>query len=78
MASSLFGDSPKQSPQMSRFDSIIQAAKGNPQQMYNTLLQSDPRFAQFAHENSGLSPQDIAKKYGIDWGTVQKMLGKRR
>ena len=60
---------------MSRFDSIIQAAKGNPQQMYNTLLQSDPRFA---HENAGLPPQDIAKKYGVDWGMAQKMLVNRQ
>lgn len=32
----------------------------------------------FAHENAGLSPQDIVKKYGVDWGMVQKMLGNRQ
>ena len=33
----------------------------------------------FAHDgDAGLSPQDIAKKYGVDWGMAQTMLGNRQ
>lgn len=45
---------------------IASIKNGNPDAMYNQLMQTDPRFRRFIQENQGKSPEQIAKEHGID------------
>ena len=49
-------------------------ARGNPQAAYNQLLSSNPQFAQFMRQVQGMSPQQVAQMYGLDWQQVQDMM----
>lgn len=46
----------------------------NPQDVMRTMIQNDPRFSQFVQENKGLTPEQIAQKYGIDFEQVRQMM----
>lgn len=45
---------------------LLQMAKGNPQGVYDQLMQTNPQFAQFVHENHGKTPEQIAREHGIN------------
>lgn len=47
-------------------NSIKAMASGNPQAMFNQMLNSNPQFAKFVSDNKGLTPEQIAKNYGVD------------
>lgn len=38
----------------------------DPQQVFNSMLNSNPQFKKFVDENKGLSPQQLCQKYGVD------------
>lgn len=45
---------------------VMQLLQGNPQQMLNNMLSSNPQFQKFVNENKDLSPQQICQKFGVD------------
>lgn len=53
---------------------MLQAAKGNPQGLYDQMMRDNPQFASFVRDNQGRSPQEIAQRYGIDWGQVSRFM----
>lgn len=69
MASSLFPKNQQNPLQM--LNSIKALANGNPQAMFNQMLNTNPQFAKFVNENKGLSPEQIAKNYGVDLSLVK-------
>lgn len=69
MASSLFPNNQRNPLQM--LNSIKAMANGNPQAMFNQMLNNNPEFAKFVNENKGLSPEQIAKNYGVDLSQVE-------
>lgn len=61
----------------SNISGILQMMRtGNPQQIMQQMLSSNPKFAQFVEVNKGKSPEEIAKAYGLDFNQVRKMIGK--
>ena len=46
----------------------------NPQDVMQMMLKNDPRFSQFLNENKGLSPEQIAQKYGINFEKVKQIM----
>lgn len=69
MASSLFPKNQQNPLQM--LNSIKALANGNPQAMFNQMLNTNPQFAKFVNENKGLSPEQIAKNYGVDLSQIK-------
>ena len=69
MASSLFPKNQQNPLQM--LNDIKALANGNPQAMFNQMLNTNPQFAKFVNENKGLSPEQIAKNYGVDLSQVE-------
>ncbi len=69
MASSLFPKNQQNPLQM--LNNIKALANGNPQAMFNQMLNTNPQFAKFVNENKGLSPEQIAKNYGVDLSQVK-------
>lgn len=47
---------------------------GNPDAMFNQMMQSNPQFAQFVQENRGRTPEQIAQAYGIDVGMLRQIM----
>lgn len=45
---------------------LLSLAKGNPQELYDNMLKTNPQFAQFVEANKGKSPEEIAKANNID------------
>lgn len=65
----MMGNQPKNN--MSQIGSIMQMLKsGNPQQMFQNMIQSNPQFRQFVEANKGKTPQQVAKEYGIDLNAI--------
>lgn len=65
------------SPQMAQMTNIVNLKNmisGNPAQMAQTLLNSNPQFRQFYEQNKGKSPQEIASNYGIDYNSLLQIL----
>lgn len=48
---------------------------GNPQAMYQSLMQGNPQFAEFVRSNQGKTPEQIARENGIDYGIVKRFMG---
>lgn len=46
----------------------------NPQDVMRMMMQRDPRFSQFLQENKGLTPKQIAQKYGINFEQIKQMM----
>lgn len=45
---------------------LLNLAKGNPQELYDNMLKTNPQFAQFVKDNEGKTPEEIAKANNID------------
>lgn len=48
---------------------------GNPNVIYQQMMQNNPQFRQFVSDNQGKSPEQIAQAYGIDMNTIKQLLG---
>lgn len=59
---------------MNNMMSLISAVKGNPEGMFNSMMQNNPQFRKFIKDNEGKSIQDIAMQYGIDINTLNNLL----
>lgn len=47
---------------------------GNPDAIFNQMMQSNPQFANFVKTNQGKSPEQIARENGIDLGMLNQFL----
>lgn len=45
---------------------LINLAKGDPQVMYNKMMNENPQFSEFVNKNRDKKPEEIAQAYGID------------
>lgn len=43
---------------------------GNPEQIAQQMMQSNPQFRQFVEANKGKTPEQVAKEYGLDWNAI--------
>lgn len=51
----------------------VQVLRGSsPEQLMQSMMKSNPQFAQFVEQNRGKSPEQIAKENGIDLSAVMQ------
>ena len=74
MASSLFSPQ-RNSGLFSRLSQLKGIMSGNPQAMYQQMMQTNPQFAEFVMANQGKTPDQIASEYGIDMSQVRQFFG---
>lgn len=48
----------------------------NPQLIFNTLLNGNPKFAEFVSKNKGKSIEQIASDYGVDINAIKPFISK--
>ena len=54
---------------------LVQSLKnGNPQTIFNQMVQNNPQFAQFVEQNKNKSVEQIAKDYNVDLSEVKQLL----
>ena len=51
---------------------------GNPQAVFDNLMRSNPRFAEFVRQNQGKTPEQIAAENNIDMDQIRSLLGSQR
>ena len=56
-----------------RINELIQMIKGNPNAIFNRVMNS-PDFERFKAENYGKTPEQIASEHGIDFQLIQNAL----
>lgn len=78
MANSLFRQATSHQTPSGMPMALLQAARGNPVGVFNQLVQSNPRFAEFVADNRGKSPQQIAREHGVDLSQAMRMMGGTR
>lgn len=61
-------------PQNNLASLISQLKSGNPDQIYKGMVQNNPQFAQFVNQNRGLSPEQIAQKYGVNIEALKNLI----
>ena len=70
---------PQQTPPsngiFARLSEVRRMMNGNPQAMYQSLMQGNPQFAEFVRSNQGKTPEQIAQENGIDYGIVKRFMG---
>lgn len=49
---------------------------GSPDKLYEMLLQNNPKFKQFVEQTKGMTPDDIAKKYNVNLGSLGSLIKK--
>lgn len=59
---------------MDKISMIKNMVNGNPNAIYQQLMQTNPQFRQFVQQNQGKSAEQIAQDYGVDLSTVQNLL----
>ena len=69
----MFGNPCDPSSRFSR-PSLLQAAQGNPQALFDQRMRDNPQFRQFVNDNAGKSPEQIARDNGIDFAEVQRLI----
>lgn len=47
---------------------------GNPDQIAQQMMQSNPQFRQFLEQNKGKTPEQVAKEHGIDLSQLKSMM----
>ena len=47
---------------------------GNPEQIAQQMMQSNPQFRQFVEENKGKTPEQVAREHGIDLSQFKSMM----
>lgn len=60
---------------MQQIAGVMQMLKsGNPEQIAQQMMQSNPQFRQFMEANKGKSPEQVAKENGIDLSQFKGMM----
>lgn len=47
---------------------------GNPDQIAQQMMQSNPQFRQFVEANKGKTPEQVAREHGIDLSQFKSMM----
>lgn len=47
---------------------------GNPEQIAQQMMQSNPQFRQFVEANRGKTPEQVAREHGIDLNQFKNMM----
>lgn len=47
---------------------------GNPQQMFQNMMQNNPQFRKFMEANKDKDPIQVAKEHGIDLEQIKSMM----
>lgn len=47
---------------------------GNPDQIAQQMMQSNPQFRQFVENNKGKTPEQVAREYGIDLSQLKGVM----
>lgn len=47
---------------------------GNPEQIAQQMMQSNPQFRQFVEQNKGKTPEQVAREYGVDINAIMGRL----
>lgn len=47
---------------------------GNPAQIGQQMMQSNPQFRQFVEQNKGKTPEQVAQEHGIDLNQFKGMM----
>lgn len=49
-------------------------SSGNPDQIAQQMMQSNPQFRQFVEQNKGKTPEQVAREHGIDLSQFKSMM----
>lgn len=55
-------------------DLIRMLKSGNPEQIAQKMMQSNPQFRQFVEANKGKTPEQVAREYGVDLNQLKSMM----
>ena len=47
---------------------------GNPEQIAQQMMQSNPQFRKFVESNRGKTPEQVAREHGIDLNQIKNMM----
>lgn len=47
---------------------------GNPEQMFQQMMQNNPQFRQFVEQNKGKTPEQVAREHGIDLSQLYEII----
>lgn len=73
MASSIFGQQQGNSI-LSAVNQLKAMSNGDPQALYDSMYQNDPRFRQFADSMQCKTPQQAFQEMGFDFNLAQSFL----
>lgn len=76
MPSSLF-PTPNQLPNnnlLNQIKNIKSAMQGNPQALFNNMMNNNPQFKQFAQSMQGKTPEEAFKQFGLDFNEIKGMM----
>lgn len=60
---------------MQQIAGVMQILKsGNPEQIAQQMMQSNPRFKQFIEQNKGKTPEQVAREHGFDIEQVKQLM----
>lgn len=59
---------------MNNIMGLVNAVKGNPQGMFNNMMQTNPQFRKFINDTRGKSVDQIAQEYGVDMSLLNNLL----
>lgn len=59
---------------MNNIMGLVNAVKGNPQGMFNNMMQTNPQFRKFVNDTRGKSVDQIAQEYGVDVSLLNNLL----
>ena len=66
---------PRQQSQLAeRVNAVKGMAKGDPSALMRSLMQTNPRFAQFVAQNQGKTPEEAFREHGLDYSQVKRLL----
>jgi len=49
-------------------------ARGNPQALFNSMVQTNPKFAQFVQQNQGKTAEQAFADYGLDYSQYKSII----
>lgn len=55
---------------------VILGPQTDSKAMFDNLMNTNPSFANFVHENANLTPEQIASKYGVDMSMLRRLIGR--
>ncbi len=53
---------------------LVNAVKGNPEGVFNEMMQTNPQFRKFISDNRGKSVEQIAQSYGVDLNALNNLM----